>query len=257
MATPLKISERMTEAERQTRVDLAACYRLCALHGWSDMSASHISARVPGSEDHFLINPFGVHFEEITASSLIKIDLEGRIIGETPYRFNPAGFVIHSAIHMSSQRHFAVLHTHTIANAAVSMQKCGLLPHNIHALVVYGDLAYHDFEGPTTRLDERERIVESLGDRRIMLLRNHGGLTVGSTIAEAFQAHYNLEKACRVQLAFQSSGQEMIELAPELIEATAARARTKFWAGGEVDPLTTEWPALLRKLERTCPDYRD
>ena len=248
----------VSEEEWRARVDLAACYRLVALEGWSDQCSTHISTRVPGREDHFLINPYGMLFEEITASSLLKIDLNGRKVEPSDFPANPAGFVIHSAIHQSKSVNNSVLHTHTVAGVAVSMQKDGLLPISQHSLGILGDVAYHGYEGGATgRLDERERIARDLGDKRILFLRNHGLLTVGVTIAEAFMAMYRAERACRMQLAFQHSGAELVPIPMDIQAQYMARGRTMFWANGELDPQILNWPSLLRKLDRTDPSYKE
>ena len=176
--------------EWEVRVQLAACYRLVDLQGWSDMTSTHISARVPGPEHHFLINPHGMLFDEITASSLVKVDLHGKMVDPSAYPVNPAGFVIHSAIHMAREDAMYALHTHTSAGVGVASQEDGLLPITQQALAILGDVAYHGFEGPALRTDERARIATDLGDRRILFLRNHGLLTVGRTAGEAFMAMY-------------------------------------------------------------------
>jgi ribulose-5-phosphate 4-epimerase/fuculose-1-phosphate aldolase len=249
-------SARMSAGEWQTRLDLAACYRLIDLFGWSDLLGTHISARVPGPEDHFLLNPYGMIFDEITASSLVKIDMEGNKVEPSDYGVNQAGFVIHSAVHMARHDLTCVLHTHTFAGAAVSCQKDGLLPLNQHALGVIGDVAYHSYEGGATRLDERERILADLGDRRILVLRNHGLLTVGRSIGEAFVATYKMERACEMQLAFQQSGAEFWPIPEAVVQDAYARAKDRFAGGGRNDPATFEWPALLRKLDRLDPSYK-
>jgi len=246
----------MSAEEWDARVELAACYRLTDLYGWSDLTATHISVRVPGEEERFLLNPFGMMFDEITASSLIKVDMEGNVVEAAEFGMNNAGFVIHSAIHRSSADLVCVMHTHTVANVAISMQQDGLLPENLHALIVYGDVAYHEFEGPATRIDERERIVSSLGDKRILVLRNHGMMTVGRTIGEAFLAMYHVEMACRIQLAFQSSGARLSPVPQHVKDYTIDRSRKAFWSGGIHDPDARDWPALLRKLDRHDPSYR-
>lgn len=246
----------ISDAEWQVRVDLAACYRLVDLQGWSDMVSTHISARVPGPEHHFLINPHGMLFDEITASSLVKVDLDGKMVEPSEHGVNPAGFVIHSAIHMARPDAMFALHTHTAAGVGVASQRDGLLPITQQALAIMGDVAYHGFEGPALRLDERARIVADLGDKRIMFLRNHGLLTVGRTAAEAFMAMYRAERACRFQLAFQQSGAALSPIPEDIQESTAARGRKAFWAGGALDPNRLEWPALLRRLDRIDPSYK-
>jgi ribulose-5-phosphate 4-epimerase/fuculose-1-phosphate aldolase len=247
----------MSEAEWKVRVDLAACYRLVELQGWSDMVSTHISARVPGPEHHFLINPHGMLFDEITASSLVKVDLEGKMVGPSDYAVNPAGFVIHSAIHLARPDAVFALHTHTAAGVGVASQRDGLLPITQQALAILGDVAYHGFEGPALRTDERARIATDLGDRRILILCNHGLLTVGRTAAEAFMAMYRAERACRFQLAFQQAGAVLSPIPEDIQESTAARGRKAFWGGGALDPNRLEWPALLRRLDRIDPSYKE
>jgi ribulose-5-phosphate 4-epimerase/fuculose-1-phosphate aldolase len=197
---------RMTDAEWRTRVDLAACYRLVDLFGWSDLINTRITARVPGRHDHFLINRFGMLYDEITASSLLKIDDAGNKIEPSDDEINSGGFALLSTIHMARPDINCVIHTHTIAGCAVSMQKDGLLPLNQHALQVIGDIAYHDYEGTGRSTDERQRFLADFGDKHIMVLRNHGLFIIGRTIAEAFIATYRMERACAMQLAFQQSG---------------------------------------------------
>jgi ribulose-5-phosphate 4-epimerase/fuculose-1-phosphate aldolase len=255
-STVTAMPSRMSAGEWQTRCDLAACYRLIDMFGWSDLLGTHISARVPGPEDHFLLNPYGMMFDEITASSLVKIDMEGNKVEPSDYGVNQAGFVIHSAVHMARHDLVCVLHTHTIAGCAVSCQKEGLLPLNQHALGVIGDVAYHSYEGAATRLDERERILADLGDRRILVLRNHGLLTVGRSIGEAFVATYKMERACEMQLAFQQSGAAFFPIPEAVVQDAHTRARDRYAGGGRNDPATFEWPALLRKLDRTDPSYK-
>jgi ribulose-5-phosphate 4-epimerase/fuculose-1-phosphate aldolase len=246
----------ISQEEWEVRIQLAACYRLVDLQGWSDMTSTHISARVPGPDHHFLINPHGMLFDEITASSLIKVDLHGRVVNPSDYQVNPAGFVIHSAIHMARADAMFALHTHTAAGVGVASQKDGLLPVTQQALAIMGDVAYHGFEGPALRFDERARIVSDLGDRRILFLRNHGLLTIGRTAGEAFMAMYRAERACRFQLAFQQSGAAPSPIPDDIQESTAARGRKAFWGGGALDPDRLEWPALLRRLDRIDASYR-
>ena len=232
------------------RVDLAAAYRLVALHGWDDLIFTHLSARVPGS-DHFLINPYGLLFEEITAGNLVKIDVDGNKVGESPYPVNPAGFTIHSALHMSRDDAHCVVHLHTVQGQAVSAQPEGLLPITQTALQVHDDVAYHDFEGIAEDLDERERIVADIQDKCLLILRNHGTLTVGETVADAWLRMYMLERACEAQIAAQAGGAVMN--APEEAGAkTAAIAK----AGLPIVGRQLAWPALLRRLDRIDPGYR-
>jgi ribulose-5-phosphate 4-epimerase/fuculose-1-phosphate aldolase len=247
---------RMTEAEWQTRVDLAACYRLVDLFGWSDLINTRITARVPGSGDHFLINPYGLLFEEITASSLVKIDAEGNKVDPSDCEVNSGGFVMPSAVHKARPEIDCVLHTHSIAGCAVSMQKEGLLPLNQHALQVIGDVAYHKYEGTARNSDERARLLADLGDRHILVLRNHGLLVVGTSIAAAFIATYRMERACAMQLAFQQSGAEFHPIADGVVSDVFDNARTRGVGRGRNDPAKFEWPALLRKLDRIDPSYK-
>jgi ribulose-5-phosphate 4-epimerase/fuculose-1-phosphate aldolase len=248
-------------AEWETRVDLAACYRLVDFYGMTDLHLNHISARVPGKEEHFLINPFGMMYEEITASSLIKIDLEGNIVANanSEYGVNKAGYVIHSAIHAARPDVACVLHTHTNAGMAVSALKCGLLPLTQTAMR-WGRIAYHDFEGVAVDLDEREQIVKDLGDCEVMILRNHGLLSVGTTIGQAFNSIYRLERACQTQLLVQACNadinmppQHVIEKSnAQLVSMPSPDAKGVNRAHG-----TLEWPALKRMLDRRDPSYRN
>ena len=245
----------MTEAERQTRIDLAACYRLVDLFGWSDLINTRITARVPGPHEHFLINRFGMLYDEVTASSLVKIDSDGNNLEASDEPVNRGGFAIPGTIHQARPEIACVIHTHTIAGCAVSMQKDGLLPLNQHALQVIGDIAYHDYEGTGRSLDERARFLADLGDKHVMVLRNHGLIVVGRTIAEAFIATYRMERACAMQLAFQQSGAAFYPLSEEVVKAGYARSREGAARGH--DPNTLDWPALLRKLDRIDPSYKD
>ncbi len=241
----------MSPEEWQLRCDLAACYQLADMYGMSDMAGTHISARLPGPENHFLVNTFGMFFDEITASSLIKVDLDGKVIGGDAKDLNPAGFVIHSAVHMARHDLVCVMHTHTRANNAIAMQKNGLLPLSQKALLLWSFLRYHDFEGPALRLDERERIVQDIGaEGRVVILRNHGALTVGQSVAEAFCWMYRLEAACRYQVDGCSGGQELAFVSPAMIERTATSGKRSLSIGGHAEVGKLEWAALIRKLER-------
>src|SRR5436190_17097066 len=206
---------KVSAEEWQARVDLAALYRLVAMYGWDDLIYTHISARIPNTDHNFLINPYGLTFEEITASSLVKIDLDGNILQETPYFINPAGFTIHSAIHAARDDARYVMHLHSDQGVAVSAQKDGLLPLSQHALVVLPRLAYHDYEGIALNLDERERLVHDVGDKSVMLLRNHGTLSVGKTAADCWTGMFYLERACKQQVMALSVGRENVLIAPE------------------------------------------
>jgi ribulose-5-phosphate 4-epimerase/fuculose-1-phosphate aldolase len=241
----------MSEAEWQTRCDLAACYRLVDLFGWSDLVNTRITARVPGQHDHFLINPYGLLFDEITASSLVKIDAEGNKVDPSESDINSGGFAIPSTIHMARPEVACVLHTHSIAGCAVSMQRDGLLPLNQHALQIIGDIAYHDYEGAGRSAEERARLLADLNDRHILVLRNHGLLIVGRSIAGAFIATYRMERACAMQLAFQQSGAAFHPITDEVVCAASNRP-----TGGRNEPAKFEWPALLRKLDRIDQSYK-
>ncbi|MBI1186884.1 MAG: class II aldolase [Alphaproteobacteria bacterium] len=242
------------ETEELTlRRDLAALYRLVALEGWDDLIFTHISARAPGPDHHFLINPFGAMFEEITASSLVKIDLDGRPVDQPDAVVNPAGFVIHSAIHMARDDAQCVIHLHTSDGAAVSAKACGLLPVTQHAMMVAGELAYHGYEGIAFDLEERERLVADLGDKHCMLLRNHGTLAVGPSCAAAWLVMYFLERACTMQIRAQGAGDPLEQPNQGVAEKVHAQSASLF--DGRAGAFT--WPALLRKLDRIDPSYRD
>jgi ribulose-5-phosphate 4-epimerase/fuculose-1-phosphate aldolase len=247
-------------AEWEARVDLAACYRLVDLYGMTDLHLNHISARVPGSEDHFLINPFGMMYEEITASSLIKVDLAGKIIANSnsAYGINLPGYVIHSAIHGARHDVGCVLHTHTNAGMAVSVLKCGLLPLTQTAMR-WGKVAYHDFEGVVVDLRERERLVQNLGDCEVLILRNHGLLAVGATIGQAFNNIYRLERACQTQLLAMACNSDITMPPQEVIARSNAQLTVMPSpdASGKRQPHgSLEWPALKRMLDRRDPSYK-
>ncbi len=250
-STATAMPARMSADEWQTRLDLAACYRLVDLFGWSDLINTRITARVPDRADHFLINPYGLLYDEVTASSLVKIDAEGNKVEPSDPEVNSGGFAIPGAVHRARPEIACVLHTHSVAGCAVSMQKDGLLPLNQHALQVIGDVAYHDYEGSARSPEERARFLADLGDRHIMVLRNHGLLVVGTSVAAAFVATYRMERACAMQLAFQQSGAEFHPIGAEVV--SAARNRR---IGDRNDPAKFEWPALLRKLDRIDPSYK-
>ena len=243
---------RVGDDEWRARCDLAAAYRLVALYGWSDLVFTHISLRLPGPEHHFLINPYGLMFDEITASSLVKVDLAGHKVQDSPFPVNPAGFTIHSAVHEAREDALCVLHTHTPAGVAVSAQKGGVLPISQQSIFVLASLAYHDYEGVAFRPDEKPRLQADLGSANFLCLRNHGLLTVGRTVADAFLSMYTFENCCRIQVAAQAGGGELIPISPEVV-STAAHA-TRVQTGGLGG--TFVWPALLRRLERVDPSYR-
>ncbi|HEV2532949.1 class II aldolase/adducin family protein [Phenylobacterium sp.] len=240
---------KVSAEEWQARVDLAALYRLVALHGWDDLIYTHISARIPGPEHHFLINPYGLLFDEMTASSLVKIDLEGNILQETPYFINPAGFTIHSAIHAAREDAKFVMHLHSDQGVAVAAQKEGLLPLSQHALIVLPQLAYHDYEGIALNLDERERLVADIGTKNLMLLRNHGTLSVGETAANCWVGMFYLERACKQQVMALSAGRENVLFAPQASQ-NEVKGQTGRGIGGQL-----AWPGCLRKLDRELPGY--
>ena len=230
------------------RVDLAAAYRLAAIYGWTDLNNTHFSARIPGT-DTFLLNPFGMLFDEITASSLVKVDHQGNVIGDSGYPTNPAGFVIHGAVHMSVPEANCIIHTHSRFGTAVSMQKQGLLPASQKALTVLGWVGYHDFEGAALDTGERPRIVRDLGDKKILILRNHGLLCTGRTVGEAFVWTYRIETACRQQIDALSGGAQLQPLSEETQLRTIEQGLAMYGPGGFIE-VGREWPALLRQLER-------
>jgi ribulose-5-phosphate 4-epimerase/fuculose-1-phosphate aldolase len=247
------VKSRVSEDEWKLRVDLAACYRLVAHYGWDDLIFTHISARLPGSEHHFLINPYGMTFDEVTASSLVKIDLEGNKVMDSPYEINPAGFTIHSAIHAVREDAKCVLHTHSINGVAVSATKQGVLPISQQSIFALASLGYHDYEGVALHEGEKPRLVRDLGDKSFLMLRNHGLLTVGPTIADAFVFMYIFEAACTIQLRAQAAAGDLIAIDPKIIAgAQMAAKQVTRQAGGSL-----AWPGLLRKLDRIDRTYRD
>ena len=247
------IRATVSDTEWQLRVDLAACYRLVAMYHWDDLIFTHISARLPGPDHHFLINPYGMMFDEITASSLVKIDLEGRKVAPTPYEINPAGFTIHSAIHAARADATCVLHVHSINGIAVSAQRDGLLPLSQHSMLVLSSLAYHDYEGLALNEDEKPRLVRDLADKRFLMLRNHGLLTVGRSVAEAFVAMYLFETSCMIQVRAQSGGEPLRHIGTDILGAAQTQwEKVTHGAGGGL-----AWPALLRRLDRVNPGFRE
>jgi len=240
----------VTPEEWQMRVDLAACYRLIAHYDMDDLFATHISARVPGPEEHFLLNPYGVLYTQITASNLVKVDLDGNIVSETEHSINPAGFVIHSAVHAARPDAKCVLHTHTVAGMAVASLEEGLLPLTQKSMRFYNRIGYHDYEGVADDLDERTRLVASLGKHNALILRNHGLLTCGKTVAQAFLLMRNLEKSCKTQLAAMSTGGKLIKLSPNLMEHAAGQFDS-------VDGRANGWRSLLTMLDGIDPSYRN
>ena len=245
------LKEVVTAEEWQLRVDLAAAYRLVAAYGWSDLIFTHISARIPGPEHHFLINPYGLMFDEITASSLVLIDMQGNKLRESQFPINPAGFTIHSCIHAVRDDAGCVLHTHSRAGVAVSAQKAGVLPLSQQSTIVLSSLAYHDYEGIALNPDEKPRLQASLGQARYLMLRNHGLLTVGRSIPDAFLSMYTFENTCRIQVDAQSGGAELNHIGPGPIEANRAAVIAVSASQGPM----LAWPALLRKLDRENPGY--
>ncbi len=241
----------MMTTEWELRVALAACYRLVAMFHWDDLIFTHISARVPGPEHHFLINPYGMLFEEITASSLVKIGLDGAKVEDSSYGVNPAGFMIHSAIHAAREDAQCVLHVHSINGVAVSAQKEGVLPVSQQSAFVLASLSYHDYEGVALNDEEKPRLVRDLGESNFFMLRNHGLLTVADNIPDAFLFMYLFEAACTIQLRAQAGGPDLIRIAPGIIAGAKAQAKqVTRGAGGAL-----AWPALLRRLDRVHPGY--
>ena len=245
------IRHQVSAEEWALRVDLAACYRLVALFGWDDLVFTHISARVPGPEHHFLINPYGFAFEEITASSLIKVDSHCRPVLPSEHPVNPAGFLIHSTVHEACEEVVCVMHTHTPAGVAVSAQRDGLLPISQQASVVMGALGYHDYEGIALRDEERPRLVADLGSNAYLILRNHGLLTVGASIPEAFLHMFTLQRACEIQVLAQAGGAPLISIDPEVLATARDFSRTATRGmGGAI-----AWPAALRRVQRPFPGF--
>jgi len=245
----------VSEDEWKLRVNLAACYRLVAMYGWSDLIFTHISAKLPesvsGKDHHFLINPYGLMFDEITASSLLKIDLQGKQINESTFYVNHAGFVIHSTIHEACHDAVCVLHTHSRAGVAVSAQKEGLLPISQQSSLLLSSLAYHDYEGLAVHDDERDRLKADLGNNNYMILRNHGLLTVGCSVPDAFLAMYFLETSCQIQVSAQAGG-TLRPVPQKVLDGVTAAVRVQQSKGSAAD---LAWPALLRRLDRLSPGY--
>ena len=246
------IQKQVSAQEWQMRVDLAAAYRLVALYGWDDLIFTHISARVPGTDHHFLINPYGMMFEEITASSLVKVNLNAEKVMPSEYDVNPAGFTIHSAIHEARDDANCVLHLHTDAGVAVSAQRHGLLALSQNSLFPLASLSYHDYEGIALNPDEKQRLVDDLGSTNSMILRNHGTLTVGSSVANAFLSMFVLERACRIQIMAQSGNSDLVYVPQAIVDGISQQAAqvTKGLGG------SLAWPGLLRKLDRIDPSYK-
>ena len=245
----------MSEEERQVRIDLAACYRLIAHYAMDDLIATHISARVPGAQEHFLVNPYGLLFSQVIASNLVKVDLEGRIVEDTPYAVNPAGFVIHSAVHAARPDAKCVIHTHTVPGMAVSCLEVGLLPLSQKSLRFYNRIAYHDYEGKSDNIDERERLAVDLGKMNAMILRNHGLLVCGPSVKWAFKCMMALEKSCKVQLAVMSTGAKITQLSPDVMEHAAKQFERDETPGRAGRP--DAWPSLLQMLDGIDPGFRN
>jgi ribulose-5-phosphate 4-epimerase/fuculose-1-phosphate aldolase len=250
----ISLKNDVSPSEWEARVNLAATYRLTALFGWDDLVFTHISARVPGPEHHFLINPYGMMFDEITASSLVKVDLDGRKIADSPYDTNPAGFTIHSAVHAAREDAHCVMHTHSVNGVAVSAQEAGLLPLSQQSLGVLASLGYHDYEGIALNEAEKPRLVQDLGSNAYLMLRNHGLLTVGATPADAFVAMYFFEAACMIQVRAQAGGGKLNPIAQPILDGI--KEQIGLVTRG-VTPGALVWPGLLRRLDRRSPGYAD
>ena len=248
------IRAQVSDEEWAVRVDLAAAYRLVALYGWDDLIFTHLSARVPGPEHHFLINPYDMMFEEITASSLVKIDVEGQPVIPTSHPVNPAGFTIHSALHMNCEDAHAVMHLHTPSGQAVSAMAAGLMEHTQTGMIARSDIAYHEYEGIATDLEERERLVEDMGDKHVMILRNHGTLAIGRSVGECFLRLYFLERACDAQVKMLSAGPDGLHNPPQGTPEKVKSQTPPAGIGMVANALA--WPALLRKLDRVDPGFR-
>jgi ribulose-5-phosphate 4-epimerase/fuculose-1-phosphate aldolase len=243
----------MSVAEWEARVELAACYRIFDMLGWTELIFNHITLRLPGPERHFLINPYGLWYREVTASNLVKIDIAGNVIGSSEWPVNRAGFVIHSAIHAAREDAHCIMHTHTTAGLAIACQRDGLRPDNFYSALLHGHVAYHDFEGVTTRDEEKPRLVRSLGDKSYLILRNHGLLTCGRTVPEAFLRMWTIERACQIQLAAQSAGQTLIELPEEVLARTSTMPR-QLEPGDPTDRRL--FAALLRRVDAIDQSYK-
>ena len=251
--TDKNIRALVSDEEWQVRVELAAAYRLVAHFGWTDLIFTHLSARVPGPEHHFLINPYGMMFDEVAASDLVKIDLDGNVVLSNGYDVNPAGFCIHSAIHMAREDAKAVMHLHTDDGVAVSTMAEGLLPITQNAMVIHDQIAYHEFEGVALDLDERERLVKDIGDKRLLMLRNHGTLAVGETVPDCFLMLYILERACSMQVRAMAS-RNLNQPTQQALDTTSQQGESLMKPGG-LEALA--WPALMRLCDRKYPGFRD
>ncbi|MEO8130838.1 MAG: class II aldolase/adducin family protein [Bryobacteraceae bacterium] len=249
----------MSTQEWDLRVQLAAAYRIIDHFGWSELIWTHTTVRVPGPEHHFLINPYGLRFDEVCASNLVKVDMDGKIIGDQEQEINPAGFVIHSAIHMTRADAQCIMHTHTTAGMAIAALEEGLLPISMYSLGYYERVAYHDFEGPSLDLDERRRLADNLGDKQVLVLKNHGLLACGLTVAQAFVRMFRLERACQVQLAAQSTGSKLAVPPRTVCELSGALSDDFLVAEGDKgysrNP-NPEFAAMVRLMDRKDPSYR-
>lgn len=246
------VRDRVSAEEWAVRVDLAACYRLVAHYGWDDLVFTHISAKVPGTHE-FLINPYGLMFDEVTASNLVRVDLQGAKTLDSPYEINPAGYTIHSAIHEAREDAGCVLHTHTVAGVAVSCQQDGLLPISQQASIIVQSLSYHDYEGIAMNPEEKVRLQRNLASARHLMLRNHGLLTVGRTVADAFLSMYTFQRACEIQVLAQGGGAGLITIPPAVLDTVPEYSRAVLKGAGS--HLT--WPALLRRMDRIDSAFRD
>ncbi|MDA5194146.1 class II aldolase/adducin family protein [Govanella unica] len=246
------LKDQVSPEEWQTRVDLAAAYRLVAANGWDDLIFTHLSARVPGPQEHFLINPFGLLFADVTASNLVKVDCDGMILSPTTYPVNPAGFLIHSCLHHARPDVTSVMHTHTVAGIAVAAQEDGLLPISQMALTILNEVRYHDYEGIALNPDEQSRLVHDLGPRHILILRNHGLLVAGRSIAEAYLLLSLLEKACAIQLAAHNGSAPLLIQSPAMAALVHSQARNGFGSAAQI-----AWAGLKHRLDRTMPDYAE
>lgn len=247
----LDLKNKVSDEEWQVRVDLAACYRLVCHFGWDDLIYTHVSARLP-STDHYLVNAFGLAFDEITASNLVKVDLTGNILDDTPFHINPAGFIIHSAIHQVRDDACCIIHLHTNAMIAVATQKNGLLPYSQYSMFSISSLSYHSYEGPAVNSDEQKRLQDDLGTNNHLLLVNHGGLTIGPTVGDAFMRMWDLQRACEIQLLLQASGQEAVLVAQPILDNVFAQAKVLHTGstGGRL-----AWPAMRRKAYKLDPGF--
>src|SRR2546427_20813 len=250
---PSSVREQVSQEDWQASIDFAAGYRLVALYGWDDLIFTHISARVPGAEHHFLLNPYGMMFDEVTASSLVKVDPDGNKVMDSPYFINPAGFTIHSAVHAAREDALCVMHLHTDYGVAVSAQKEGLLPISQQALIPLSSLAYHDYEGLALEEEEKPRLVQDLGHKNYLILRNHGLLTVGRSVAESFVSMFLLQRACKIQILAQSGGAQLIPVPESILERVALQHNLVTVGQGA----QLAWPGQLRKLDRIDPSYRE